>query len=85
MNSMENKLDLLCMVIYWKNVNEKEGGIHLVTISHSSNIIEYSIVIQSFYSQYKANETYYGGLLCVCVGSGLALGWSPVQGVLPTV
>jgi hypothetical protein len=24
-------------------------------------------------------------LFCVCVGSGLATGWSPVQGVLPTV
>jgi hypothetical protein len=24
-------------------------------------------------------------LFCVCVGSRLATGWSPVQGVLPTV
>jgi hypothetical protein len=24
-------------------------------------------------------------LFCVCVGSGLATGWFPVQGVLPTV
>jgi hypothetical protein len=24
-------------------------------------------------------------LFCVCVGSGLATGWSPVEGVLPTV
>jgi TorA maturation chaperone TorD len=24
-------------------------------------------------------------LFCVCIGSGLATGWSPIQGVLPTV
>jgi hypothetical protein len=24
-------------------------------------------------------------LFCVCIGSGLAMGWSPVQGVLPTL
>jgi hypothetical protein len=27
----------------------------------------------------------YVRLFCFCVGSGLARGWSPIQGVLPTV
>jgi hypothetical protein len=24
-------------------------------------------------------------LFCICIGRGLAMGWSPVQGVLPTL
>jgi hypothetical protein len=57
---MENKLDLLYIVSYCKNVREKKGGIHLLTVSHSSHIIEFSVVIQSFHRQNKVSVIYYG-------------------------
>jgi hypothetical protein len=60
MNWTENKLDFLYIVRYCKNAREKESGIQLLRVSHSSPIIEFSVVIQAFHSQNKVTEIYYG-------------------------